>query len=189
MLCTTLCAQPSAHNRPATEHAALKVVGAWAFPPQGNGTKMLAMASRTRVLEAWRAVQHVAALNVPGDIVEAGVFRGGTMMVMAWSEIMVASRFGKYRRTLWLYDTFEGLPPPTTEDGKNVNRRWSAAAARLRPGASADEKGTATPYIDAGWCYALVLWRGKRGSPEHEHDRLHHTACASSKARLRIPSR
>ena len=158
MMIMTLGTALHAHKSPATGHEALHLVGAWAFPPSGdstNSTKMLAMAPRARVLEAWRVVQHVNAVHVPGDIVEAGVFRGGTMMVMAWSEMVAKPHFGRHR-TLWLYDTFEGLPPPTTEDGDKVKRKWSAAK-RLRPGDSDDKGGTASPYVDADgvtrWCY------------------------------------
>jgi O-methyltransferase len=55
--------------------------------------------------------------DVPGDIVEAGVWRGGSSAMMMFAELQARST-RKARstrntsRTFWLYDTFEGLPPP-----------------------------------------------------------------------------
>ena len=50
--------------------------------------------------------------HVPGDIVECGVYNGGSAAIMMIPQI----RF-KNLRDIWLFDSFEGLPPPTENDG------------------------------------------------------------------------
>jgi hypothetical protein len=49
----------------------------------------------------------LATAQLPGDLAEVGVFRGGTARVICEA---------KGRRTLHLFDTFEGLPAPTVVD-------------------------------------------------------------------------
>merc|ERR1712216_100999 len=48
-----------------------------------------------------------------GDIVEAGVWKGGASLMMAMAQLH-ASRPGLERQS-WLYDTFEGLPAPSSD--------------------------------------------------------------------------
>ena len=50
--------------------------------------------------------------NVPGDLIETGVWRGGGSIFMRG---MLKSR-GVTDRTVWVADSFEGLPPPTAAD-------------------------------------------------------------------------
>lgn len=58
------------------------------------------------------AVDHVVRHRVAGDIVECGVWRGGSMMTIA---LALMAR-GDTSRHLWLYDTFEGMSEPTEHD-------------------------------------------------------------------------
>jgi O-methyltransferase len=58
------------------------------------------------------AVDHVVHHNIPGAIVECGVWRGGSMMIAALALIDRAQT----HRDLWLYDTFEGMSEPTAAD-------------------------------------------------------------------------
>ena len=88
----------------------------------------LAMAALSRVLLAWTALQNVFRLE--GDVVEAGVYRGGTSMMMMYSEIAVShSKQQHSPRTFWLYDTFEGMPPPSEKDDDRSHSRWEKASA------------------------------------------------------------
>lgn len=57
------------------------------------------------------AVCYVEENSVHGDIVECGVWRGGSMVAAA-KTLQHLNR----RRRLWLYDTFSGMSPPTKED-------------------------------------------------------------------------
>ena len=70
------------------------------------------MTSPERVVSLIRAVQHVIRWKIPGDIVECGVWRGGSMLAVA--ETLADS--GDIGRTLWMYDTFKGMPPPQEVD-------------------------------------------------------------------------
>ena len=69
-----------------------------------------------RLINLHRLTQKVNKLNLPGDIVECGVWNGGSAAIMG-----VADRddgtSGKVRR-LWLFDLFCGLPSPSKRDGK-----------------------------------------------------------------------
>jgi O-methyltransferase len=74
------------------------------------------------------------ALNVPGDFVEAGVFTGGTAIIMFG--IMACNNATE--RTLWLADSFEGLPEPkasdlaaTHEDWGSLSKKWTTGERKL----------------------------------------------------------
>lgn len=53
-------------------------------------------------------VEDVLARNVPGDLMETGVWRGGASILMR----AVLKVNGVTDRRVWLADSFEGLPPP-----------------------------------------------------------------------------
>ncbi|WP_405591668.1 TylF/MycF/NovP-related O-methyltransferase [Streptomyces sp. NBC_01190] len=69
------------------------------------------------------AVRYVNRHRIPGAIVECGVWRGGSMQAAAQTLLSV----GESDRDLYLFDTFEGMPPPTDRD----LRRDGEAAADL----------------------------------------------------------
>lgn len=52
--------------------------------------------------------ERVLADDVPGDLLEAGVWRGGACMLMR----AVLQARGVTDRTVWVADSFRGLPPP-----------------------------------------------------------------------------
>lgn len=70
------------------------------------------LTSVERMIALSNAITHIAKNNVPGDIVECGVWRGGSMMLTALT--LISHR--DTHRTLHLYDTFEGMSPPTNVD-------------------------------------------------------------------------
>lgn len=59
--------------------------------------------------------------GVAGEIVECGVWRGGSAFLMA--EVLEAR--GESDRRVWLFDSFEGLPPPRDVDGEKA-AAWAA---------------------------------------------------------------
>lgn len=67
-----------------------------------------------RVLGLLDAVRYVVQNDIPGAFVECGVWRGGSMMAAAYTLRAV----GDTSRELYLFDTFEGMPPPTDKDKK-----------------------------------------------------------------------
>lgn len=57
-------------------------------------------------------VEDVLKRNVPGDLIETGVWRGGATIFMRG--ILAAHEVTD--RTVWVADSFKGLPPPDTEN-------------------------------------------------------------------------
>lgn len=70
------------------------------------------MTSAERLWTLLDAVRYITTEQIPGDIVECGVWRGGSMMAAA-GELL---RQGDTGRRLWLYDTYAGMTAPTAED-------------------------------------------------------------------------
>jgi O-methyltransferase len=58
-----------------------------------------------------RCIQDVVANDVPGDLIEAGVWRGGASIFMRG----VLAALGVSDRCIWVADSFEGLPAPDAE--------------------------------------------------------------------------
>jgi hypothetical protein len=70
------------------------------------------MTSPERIHALVNAVEYIVANRIPGEVVECGVWRGGSMMVVA--ETLIRLKAGD--RRLFLFDTFEGMPPPAESD-------------------------------------------------------------------------
>ncbi|HEX6460195.1 MAG TPA: TylF/MycF/NovP-related O-methyltransferase [Thermoleophilaceae bacterium] len=56
-------------------------------------------------------VQAIVTDDVPGDLIEAGVWRGGASILMRGA----LEAFGDDQRHVWLADSFQGLPEPDLE--------------------------------------------------------------------------
>jgi O-methyltransferase len=56
-------------------------------------------------------VERVIAEGVPGDLIEAGAWRGGASIMMR----AVLEAYGDEERGVWVADSFEGLPKPDAE--------------------------------------------------------------------------
>jgi O-methyltransferase len=88
------------------------------------------MTSVERMYAVWQSVRHVCRLGVEGDVVECGVWRGGSSMVAA----LTLQQEGDAERRLWLFDTFEGMTQPTARDvrvdGVAVADHWDEIRAR-----------------------------------------------------------
>jgi O-methyltransferase len=65
-----------------------------------------------RMASTQDAIRYVVKAGIPGDIVECGVWRGGNMAVAASTLLAI----GAASRELFLYDTYEGMTPPTEKD-------------------------------------------------------------------------
>jgi O-methyltransferase len=83
--------------------------------------KPYTLTSHERVSALRQAVTYVIKANIPGAIVECGVWRGGSMLVIAHTLL----ELGATDRDLYLFDTFETMPPPGEHD-KDV---WGEHAA------------------------------------------------------------
>lgn len=70
------------------------------------------MLSPDRLYAFMQATRHVEQANIPGAIVECGVWKGGAVM----SSLLTMRQMKCSDRDYFLYDTFEGMPKPTTAD-------------------------------------------------------------------------
>jgi len=69
------------------------------------------MVGRERLDNIERCLETILAERVPGDVIEAGVWRGGAAIVMK----AILAAHGVTDRSVWLADSFGGLPPPDVE--------------------------------------------------------------------------
>ena len=70
------------------------------------------LTSKERIFTLKQSVEYIARHKIPGDIVECGVWKGGSMMAVA--RVLLES--GDGQRKLHLFDTFEGMSEPTAAD-------------------------------------------------------------------------
>ncbi len=99
------------------------------------------MTSPERLFSLIHAVRYVSAASIPGDVVECGVWRGGSMMASALTLLECSDT----QRELHLFDTFEGMSPPTALDVTVDGQTASDLLASPR---------TSDP--ESPWCYAGI---------------------------------
>jgi hypothetical protein len=122
------------------------------------------MTSETAVYALADGVRYIVANGIPGAIVECGVWRGGSMMAVA----RVLLELGETDRDLYLFDTFEGMPAPTSRDVE-----WGGdPALELLAGERRDDDSTL-------WAQAPL---------EHVRSALHATGYPTSKIHF-VPGR
>ncbi|MGW6359819.1 TylF/MycF/NovP-related O-methyltransferase [Streptomyces sp. NPDC055092] len=97
-----------------------------------RAVKPYTMTSPERLNAFILATRHIVKHDIPGDIVECGVWRGGSMQACAKALLSQ----GDTERGLYLFDTYEGMTPPTEEDlrrdGKSAEELL-AAQGKDRP--------------------------------------------------------
>lgn len=109
--------------------------------PAGN-TESSWNAQQRQVFETlYLSVQYVYGMQVEGDIVEFGTMSGDTAAVLAEAiaacDRLLAPRYGPIHgapKTLWLFDSFAGLPEPQAEPDRTaphvVAGVWTAASCK-----------------------------------------------------------
>lgn len=120
------------------------------YPPPDIGDDILAIFDRVddytmtpllRVNALCEAVDVLVENRTPGALVECGVWRGGSMMAAALRLL----HHHDTSRDLYLYDTFEGMSAPTSDD---VRRNGTTAAA--------DYQARITACGHSGWAVATL---------------------------------
>lgn len=106
--------------------------------------------SRERVATLGDAVEYVIRANVAGDLVECGVWRGGSSMAVA----LTLRRLGADDRRLWLYDTFGEMPAPGEYD-----RDYSGHDVKGQEVSMLGDSGLSLPEVQAAM--------RSTGYPEH----------------------
>lgn len=74
--------------------------------------RMYTRTTPAQVVALCEAVRYISASGVNGDVVECGVWRGGSMMAAARTLLENGDR----SRSLWLYDTFSGMSEPGRDE-------------------------------------------------------------------------
>jgi O-methyltransferase len=107
------------------------------------------------------ATRYIVDHGIPGSIVECGVWRGGSMQAVA--RTLLAR--GVTDRDLHLFDTFEGMPPPTDRDrrpdGKPASELLASRPRSRKVWAVATMEDVQAGMADTGYPAAHVhLHRG-----------------------------
>ena len=71
------------------------------------------MASWERIFANTQAIRHIVSAGLEGDVVECGVWKGGSMMAM----LQTLLTLNETQRKVHLYDTFSGMSAPVSKDG------------------------------------------------------------------------
>src|SRR5665213_1875331 len=99
------------------------------------------MTSTDRLYALYEAVRYVVAAELPGAFVECGVWKGGSVMMMAATLLRLDIR----DRDIYLFDTFAGMTPPTDKD---IDFRGAKAAALLARSGKEDNLAWAYSPLD-----------------------------------------
>jgi O-methyltransferase len=84
------------------------------------------LTSAPRIASLCDSVEYLVREGIEGDVVECGVWRGGSMMAAA----LTLNRLGDADRELYLFDTFDGMTEPgdadvpSPYDGYSMHKRW-----------------------------------------------------------------
>jgi hypothetical protein len=120
------------------------------------------MTSDLRVAALCDAVRYVVNSRIPGDIVECGVWKGGSMMAAARTLIESGDR----TRHLHLFDTFEGMTTPTDDDVAVTGESASELMAR---------SDIAREDAESVWCFAsLDVVKQAMASVGYDNSRIHY---------------
>lgn len=98
------------------------------------------MTSPERLVSLYRVIDYIEESKIEGEIVECGVWKGGSMMLVA-NRLISLNSLG---RNLFLFDTYEGMTEPTEKDTTFNNNK---AADLLE-----QERRT----TNNNWCYSSI---------------------------------
>jgi len=112
-----------------------------AFLPIMESVKPYTMTSVERMYALYKSVEYLVKARVLGDMLECGVWRGGSMMLVAKTLLSL----GDTGRTLHLFDTFEGHPKPDNENDIDLYGNPVADSALNR---TSDE--------GSDWCFVPI---------------------------------
>ncbi|HSR92856.1 MAG TPA: TylF/MycF/NovP-related O-methyltransferase, partial [Gemmatimonadales bacterium] len=109
------------------------------------------MTSPERIYALRAAVRYVVQSRIPGDVVECGVWKGGSMMAVARTLL----ELGERSRHLYLFDTFEGMPAPTEADvdyaGEGAQAKLERSRKDARVWAIAPLEGVRQAVLSGGY--------------------------------------
>jgi O-methyltransferase len=114
---------------------------------------------------AIHAVEHINLKGIEGDIVECGVWKGGMSMGMIFANMR-----DNTDRHFWLFDTFEGLPPPTEKDEDRAHNVWE----QIQKGDPSVNDGGKHRVEDGKWNFgALPVVKNNVYYTNYPRDKVH----------------
>lgn len=118
--------------------------------------KPYTMTSISSVVSIVHSIKYIVENNIEGDIVECGVWRGGSVMAVA----LFLKSIGETNRRFYLYDTFTGMTEPTEKDrqfdGKLAKQVWQEST-------------------NGAWCHAsLEDVKNNMASTGYPADKIHY---------------
>lgn len=103
-----------------------------------NKCKKYSMTSVERLFAMYKATEYIVDHKIPGDVVECGVWQGGSSMVSAYTLL----NKNEASKRIYMYDTYEGMSEPTDKDisfnNESAKKQWE-----LRKGEDYNQ-----------WCYS-----------------------------------
>ena len=105
------------------------------------------MTTPERVCSLIDSVAYVVKHNIPGSIVECGVWRGGSMMAVA----LTLLEHGRNDIDLYLFDTFSGMVAPSSNDGDIANSKWQSKKQRGEPWCAEVESNVRSNLMSTGY--------------------------------------
>lgn len=103
--------------------------------------KPFTMTSAERMYALYKATEYVVKAKIPGDFVECGVWKGGSAMIIAYALLQKKET----SRKIYLYDTYEGMPKPTTKDKRLLDNTFAISNWRANQKKRHNE-----------WCFASL---------------------------------
>lgn len=100
--------------------------------------KPFTMTSLERMYALYKATEYVIKGNINGDIVECGVWRGGSAMLVA----KILLKLGCTEKKIYLYDTYEGMTKPSEVDIDNSGKKAYSFFAKTKKGETSN------------WCFS-----------------------------------
>lgn len=120
-----------------------------------RSVKPYTLTTPERLYALIKAVKYIVQNDIPGDMVECGVWKGGSMMAVAKTLLDL----GHLDRKLYLFDTFEGMPEPQDVDVSYTGGKASKKFEKRR-----------ITNNSSHWCFAS-LDEVKRNMFETGYDR------------------
>jgi len=110
--------------------------------------------SLERIESLYRLARRIETENIPGDVVECGVCNGGSAAILART-----ATHSRLQRTVWLFDSFQGMPEVTEHDGMSAGGRSAQShvgqevgdVARVNEVLRRVRADTTSVRIVAGW--------------------------------------
>ena len=119
------------------------------------------LVGRERIRSMYDLARRIESENISGDVVECGVCNGRTAAFLG--HVATRSQLG---RTLWLLDSFEGMPETTAEDGERARPHIGKEVgdiSKFRAVLGKVDADTARVRIVKGWFQEIFpkmdIWR------------------------------